>query len=162
MKEKIKKIIFNKLSELSSNQALLLPDLQIAFQNATGKSLNEHLEIVQAAVDELESAEYARLETGSRMPRILKGVDFDKWGEDLNSKNSGSNLHIGSVNAQNVQLGDSNMMNINITPEEFVRALAEMQRQPERAKSVLNEINEHVKSGLNLGQTIAKFTALFS
>jgi hypothetical protein len=80
VKDKVKKVIFNKLRELPTNKALLWADLQVAFEVATGESLQNHLDIVQEVADELEQAGYARSEQlPSGMPRIFKGLDFDQW-----------------------------------------------------------------------------------
>ena len=163
MKEKIKKILFNKLRELSSNKVLLWPDLQVAFDVATGKSLNDHLEEMQEVADELEKADYARFEKAPNgMPRIMKGVDFDKWENKMSPINRGNNLNIGSLNARNVQVGDQNTMNVNITPEDFIGALKKMQNDPEKAKSVIFQLNDLAKQGLSFGHTVAKFIGLIS
>ncbi len=166
MKEKIEKVIFNKLRELPPNKALLWTDLQVAFDIATGKSIGNHLVEVQAVADELEGSDYAHFEElPNGMPRITKGVDFDKWEQRMNPGNSGNSsrqLNIGSLNAQNVQVGDQNTMNVNITPEEFIDALERMQNEPEKAKSVLSQLNDFAKQGLSFGQTIAKFVGLMS
>jgi len=163
MKEKIKKILFNKLRELPSNKLLLWPDLQVAFKVATGKSLSDHLKEVQNVADELERADYARFEQAPNgMPRIMKGIDFDKWEDKMNPNNRGNNLNIESLNAHNVQVGDQNTMNVNVTPMEFIGALKKMQRDPEKAKSVISQLNDLAKQGLSFGQTIAKFIGLMS
>jgi len=163
VKKKIEKILFNKLRELPSNKVLLWPDLQVAFDVTTGKSLSGHLEEVQEVADELEKADYARFEQAPNgMPRIMKGVDFDKWKNKMNPNNQGSNLKIGALNAHNVQVGDKNTMNVNITPEEFIGALDKMQKDPEKAKSVLSQLNDFAKQGLSFGQTVAKFIGLMS
>ena len=121
MKEKIEKVLFKKLRELPSNKALLWPDFQVAFDVATGASLSDHLEEVQEVADTLEKSDYARFEQlPNGMPRITKGVDFDKWENEMAPTNPGSSLNIGSLNAQNVQVGDQNTMNVNITPQEFL------------------------------------------
>lgn len=163
MKEKVEKLIFNKLRDLPRNKALLWPDLQVAFDMATGESLNDHLETVQEVADELEKADYARFDKlPNGMPRITKGVDFDKWENKMAPSNSGGQLNIGSLSAQNVQLGDGNTMNVNITPQEFIDALERMQKDPEKAKSVLSQLNDLAKQGLSFGQTVAKFIGLMS
>jgi hypothetical protein len=59
-------------------------------------------------------------------------------------------------------MGDGNTMNVNITPDEFVNALSKMQKDPEKAKSVLSQLNDYAKQGLSLGQTIVKFIGLMS
>ncbi len=76
--------------------------------------------------------------------------------------NQGNNLNIGSLNAQNVQVGDRNTMNVNITPQEFIDALKRMQEDPEKAKSVLSQLNDFAKQGLSFGETVAKFIGLMS
>lgn len=163
MKDKMKKVIFNKLRELPTNKALLWPDLQVAFEVATGESLQNHLAIVQEVADELEQAGYARFEQlPSEMPRISKGLDFDQWESSMRPSDSSRQLNIGSLNAQNVQVGDGNTMNVNITPDEFVNALSKMQKNPEKAESVLSQLNDYAKQGLSLGQTIAKFIGLMN
>ncbi|WP_275288633.1 RIP homotypic interaction motif-containing protein [Halomonas elongata] len=163
MKGKIEKVIFNKLRELPSNKALLWTDLQVAFDVATGESIGDHLDKVQAVADELEGSDYARFEElPNGMPRITRGVDFDKWEQKMNPGDSGSHLNIESLNAQNVQVGDQNTMNVNITPEEFIDALERMQNDPEKAKSVLSQLNDFAKQGLSFGQTVAKFVGLMS
>lgn len=163
MKDKIEKVLFNKLRELPSNKALLWPDFQVAFDCAIGSSLNNHLEEVQEVADSLEESGYARFEQPrSGMPRITKGVEFDKWERKMAPSNQGNNLNIGSLNAQNVQVGDRNTMNVNITPQEFIDALKRMQEDPEKAKSVLSQLNDFAKQGLSFGETVAKFIGLMS
>lgn len=163
MKEKIEKVIFNKLKELPSNKALLWPDVQIAFEFATGESLGNHFETVKEVMDELEKSDFANFkEAPNGMFRITKGVDFDKWESKMNPNYSGSRLKIESLKAQNVQVGNQNTMYVNITPEEFIDALERMQNNPEKAKSVLSELNDFAKQGLSFGQTVAKFIGLMS
>ncbi len=163
VKDKIKKVIFNKLRELPPNKALLWLDFQVAFEVATGESLKNHLDVVQEVVDDLEQAGYARFEQlPNGMPRVNKGLDFDQWENSMRPKDSSRQLNIGSLKAQNVQVGDGNTMNVNITPDEFVNALSKMQKDPEKAKSVLSQLNDYAKQGLSLGQTIAKFIGFMS
>jgi hypothetical protein len=163
VKDKIEKVLFKKLRELPSNKALLWPDFQVAFDVATGASLSDHLEEVQEVADTLEKSDYARFEQlPNGMPRITKGVDFDKWENEMAPTNPGSSLNIGSLNAQNVQVGDQNTMNVNITPQEFIEALEKLQKDPEKAKSVLSQLNDFAKQGLSFGQTVAKFIGLMS
>ena len=163
MKDKVKKVIFNELRDLPSNKVLLWPVLQVAFKGATGEYLNNHLDVVQEVADNLEQVGYARFK---QLPngtcRISKGVDFDQWENSMIPKDSSRQLSIGSLSAQNVQVGDGNTMNVKITPDEFVNALSKMQKNPEKAKSVLSQLSDYAKEGLSLGQTIATFIGLMS
>jgi len=148
---------------LPSNKALLWPDLQVAFKVATGESLSNHQDVVNEVADDLEQAGYARFDQRpGGMPRIIKGIDFDKWESSMEPSNSSKQFNIGSLNAQNVQVGDQNTMNVNITPEEFIAALEKMQKDPEKAKSVLSRLNDFAKQGLSLGQTVVKLIGLMS
>ena len=61
-----------------------------------------------------------------------------------------------------MQVGDQNTMNVNITPQEFIEALEKLQKDPEKAKSVLSQLNDFAKQGLSFGQTVAKFIGLMS
>lgn len=163
MKDAIKKILFTKLASLSDKKVLLWPDLQIAFEQATGHSINDYLDDVQATADELEVAGYVRFDQlPNGMPRIVKGIDFDKWADKMDPSSSSNQINISSLNVQNMQVGDGNTMNVNITPEEFLNALNKMQRNPEKTPSLLSQLNEQVKKGLTFGETVAKFIALFS
>ena len=160
MRDAIKKVIFKRLISLPDNKALLWPDFQVAFDVATGESLNDHLEEVQSVFDELESQQYVRLE---KLPngrlRIIKGIDFDKWESSMNPRQEG-NINIGNVNAQNVQVGKENIMHINITPEEFINALGKLAKNPEKSKSVIEKMNQYLKEGLGIGELVKKFVAL--
>ncbi|TYB95221.1 MAG: hypothetical protein FXF54_04780 [Kosmotoga sp.] len=163
MKKKIRKVLFNKLQELSPNKVLLWPDFQLAFEVKTGESLNDNFATVNEVMDELEKADYARLvRSQNRLPTITKGINFDEWEREMNPNNSGSYLNIGALNAQNMQVGNENIMNVNITPEEFIEALEKMQKKPEKASSVLSQLNFLAKQGLSVGQTIAEFIRLMS
>lgn len=156
------KVIFNKLDSLPQNKALLWPELQIGFEVATGQSIKDHLDDVQAASDELEAKGYARFEqlpTG--MPRVVRGIHFDQWRNEMKPSAPSNQINISSLNAQNVQVGNENTMNVNITPEEFVDALNRIQQDPEKARSSLSQLNELVKKGLSFGETVAKFISLF-
>ena len=160
MRDAIKKVIFKKLISLPDNKALLWPDFQVAFDVATGESLNDHLEEVQSVFDELESQQYVRLEKlPNGMLRIIKGVDFDKWESNMNPRQE-RNINIGNVNAQNVQVGNENIMHINITPEEFINALDKLAKNPEKSKSVIEKMKQYLKQGLSIGELVKKFVAL--
>jgi hypothetical protein len=163
MKDAIKKVLFKKLKSLPDNKNLSLTDLQSAFKQTTGHRINEHFDEFQAVTEELQRAEYARF---SKLPngsvRIVKGLDFDTWENSMTPGSTSNQFNISSLNAQNVQVGDGNTMNVNVTPEAFLSALNKMQQDPEKAESVLSKLYGYVNKGLSLTETVAKFIALFS
>jgi len=162
MKDAIKKVVFMKLQPLPDNKNLLWADLQIAFERTTGQHINDHLDEIRAVAEELEEAEYARFSTlPNGMPRIVKGLNFDKWEDSMTPGTTSNHINISSLSGQNVQVGDGNTMNVNITPEEFLSALNKMHQNPEKAKTDLSKLHEYVKMGVSLGETITKFIAFF-
>ena len=162
MQEVIRKVIFNELRPLPHNKALLWPDFAVAFEAATGYSVNECLEDAQSVFDDLEEKQYVRLEKlPNGMPRIIKGVHFDIWEREMNPKQD-QEVSIGSVNAENVQIGNANTMNINVTPEEFVDALSRLVENPEKSRSIIEEMTSYLKQGLSIGELVKKFIGLFS
>ena len=116
MNEKIKKLIYNKLSSLPDNKVLLFPDLEIAFSTETGKSLNDHSDVLENVAEDLEKSGFARFEQAPNGTlRILKGIDFDKWDKEMKSDSSGSvTFNIGKIEGQNIQVGNENVQNIEI------------------------------------------------
>jgi uncharacterized protein YecA (UPF0149 family) len=161
LNEIIKKVIYNKLSSIPDKKALLFPDLQIAFHNGTGKSLSDYLEELKKIADELEADQFAKFEKlPSGMPRILKGVNFNKWSSIMNPKRTNSQINISSFNANNVQVGNENTMNVGVTPEEFVEALKSLTKEPEKAKSIIDQLSGYVKEGVGIADAVTKFMAL--
>ncbi len=161
MQEAIRKVIFNKLRSLPDSKAVLWPDFQVAFDTATGQSLNDHLDDAQLVFDDLEAKQYARIEKlPNGMLRIIKGLHFDKWESEMNPKQD-RNINIGNVNAKNVQVGNENTMNINVTPEEFVDAISKLAENPEKSHSIIKEMTSYLKQGLSIGELVKKFIGLF-
>lgn len=161
MKETIKKVIYNKLCTIPNNKVILWPDLQVAFDVATGKSLNDYLDEVDAVVEELEAAQFARFEQSpNKMIRVFKGVDFDKWSNSMKPSQNNSQININSLTAHNVQVGNENTMNINITPEQFVEALSALIKNQKKANSIIDELSSYLKKGVSLAEVIAKFVTL--
>jgi hypothetical protein len=142
MREDIKKILFNKLSSLPSNKILLWPDLQVAFNAATGESLSNHLEDAEHAFNELEAEKYVRLEMSpNHMPRIFKGVNFNSWGQAMNPVQNNNPVNIGSLNAQNVQIGSQNTQITNLSLAEVVKQVAA--QNDAQAKGLLRQLLEN-------------------
>ena len=71
------------------------------------------------------------------------------------------NISIGSLNAENVQLGNENVMNINVTPDEFVVLLKTLTKKPEAEKtSIFSILSDLVKTGVSVGELVIKLKAL--
>ncbi len=161
MQEEIKKVIFNQLRSLPANEAILWPNFQVAFNTATGHSLDDYLDDVQSVFDDLKEKQYARLDKlPNGMFRIIKGIHFDRWVTEMTPKQD-AGINIGSVNAQNVQVGSENTMNINVTPEEFINALAKLVENPEKSHSIIEKMTSYLKQGLSVGELLKKFIGLF-
>jgi hypothetical protein len=94
------------------------------------------------------------------MVLITKGIDFDVWSREMRPDKPTSHFSISALNAHNVQVGNENTMNVNVTPDQFLAALENMQNNPKKAKSILSTLSEELKKGLSIGETIAKFIAL--
>ena len=127
MKEDISKILYKKLSSLPDSKVLLWPDFQASFNATTGQSINDHLEDTQEVLDELEASKYIRCEQlPNKMPKLIKGVNFDAWGQVMSPTQNNNPINIGAVNASNVQVGNQNSMVVNVTPDELVEALTKL------------------------------------
>ena len=162
MEKTIKKVVFNKLKSIPDNKALLWPDFQVAFDETTGKSINNFSEEVLSVCNELEDNQFARLEKlPNGMPRIVKCIDFDIWESSMNSSKE-SQINIDNFNAQNVQVGNENAMNINVTPEEFINALDKLLQNPKKSQSVLEKLSGYLKQGLGVGELAKKLVTLLS
>lgn len=79
-------------------------------------------------------------------------------GDEVKDKGS---INIGNLHADNVQVGNENTMNINITPDEFIGLLETLNTKPEPEKrSIFNKLADFVKSGLSIGELIIKLKGL--
>ena len=47
------KVLHKILAPLSQNKALLWPEIQIGFDNLTGESINDHLDIVEKVINQV-------------------------------------------------------------------------------------------------------------
>lgn len=161
MKEKIKKTIFNELSKRTSNKHLHMFDLQVAFQTATGEKLGDFMEDLQSAVDELEQDDFARFEKlPNKTFRVVRGVDFDKWESEMRQGDQKSEINIDTLNADNVQVGDNNTLNINNSPDDLVAVLQLFIDKPEQGKSLLDKLKGYIAKGASLADSIRKLFEL--
>jgi len=157
MKNTFKKLISKKLEALPDNKALMSWDLQIAFQNASGEELSDYLPELQEAVDELEKRKQIRVEMlqNNSSFRIVKGLQFDEL-----ISNSNNQINISALTAENVQVGNKNIMNIGVSSEEFIEALKAISNDTDKSKTVIGELTDYAKKGVGLAETISKFIAL--
>ena len=79
----------------------------------------------------------------------------------MNSPQSNAQISIGSLNAQHVQVGNDNSMNINITAEQFANALSLLaQKESEEANSIAEKISSFVANGATMVEAVAKLIGL--
>jgi len=162
LKESIKKVLYNKINSIPDNKALLWPDFQVAFDVATGRSLNDYIGEAQNIAEELESQQFVRFEQRpNKMIRIVKGVNFDKWSQIMNPNQMNNQTNIGSINANNLQVGNQNQMTVNVDPAQVISALSALiSKRPEDAKSIVDKLGGYVKSGATIAEVLAKFVSL--
>jgi len=158
----ITKVLHKILAPLPQNKALLWPDIQVGFQNLTGESISDHLVVAEKVINELHDKRILRFEMAKNgMPRMWKGINFDKFESATSSRSSNSHISIGSLNAQNVQVGNENNMSINITAEQFANALSSLaNKQPEEAKSIVEKISSFVATGATVAEAVTKLVGL--
>ncbi len=158
----ITKVLRKILAPLPQNKALLQDDIQIGFQTLTGESINDHLDLVNKVLNNLHDKKIIRFEMfENRTPRVWKGLNFDNLESTMSSRPSNSHISIGSLNAQNIQVGNENNMSINITAEQFANALSSLaNKQPEEAKSIVEKISSFVATGTTVVEAVSKFIGL--
>ena len=141
---------------------MLWPDIQVGFENLTGESIFDHQNLVNQIIDELVEGKVIRYEIASNsMLVIWKSINFDKLESAMNSPQSNAQISIGSLNAQHVQVGNDNSMNINITAEQFANALSLLaQKESEEANSIAEKISSFVANGATMVEAVAKLIGL--
>lgn len=160
----IAKILYKILSPLSDNKALLWHDVQVRFDNLTGESINDHLDVLEKVISKLDEEKILRFELAPNgMPRMWKGINFDNLEASINPRSSNSHISIGSLSAKNVQVGNENSMNINITAEEFANALSSLASKPtEERKSIVEKISSLVGAGATVAGAVTALIGLAS
>ena len=156
------KVLHKILAPLSQNKALLWPEIQIGFDNLTGESINDHLDIVEKVINELNEKRILRFEMlPNGMPRMWKGINFDNLESAMSPRSSSSHISIGSLNAQNVQVGNENKMNISITAEQFANALSSLaDKPPAESKSIVEKVASFVATGATVAEAVAALVGL--
>lgn len=158
----IAKVLHKILSPLSQNKALLWPEIQVGFDNLTGESINDHLVVVEKVINELNDNRVLRFEMlPNGMPRMWKGINFDNLESSMSPRSSSSHISIGSLNAQNVQVGNENNMNISITAEQFANALSSLaNKPPEESKSIVEKVASLVATGASVAEAVTALVGL--
>jgi hypothetical protein len=152
----IAKVLHKILSPLPHNKALLWPDIQVGFDNLTGESILDHLVVVEKVINELNDKKVLRFEKAPNgMPRMWKGINFDNLESAMSPRSSNSHISIGSLNAQNVQVGNENNMNISITAEQFANALSSLaSKPPAESKSIVEKVASYVATGATVAEAV--------
>ena len=173
MKEKIllqiKKILLKTLNDLPDNKLLpyknFLNDINLYFINTLGiKDFQKVKEYVNEVLRVLKEKEYVNIiNNGFREEPnsiITKGLDFDEWITKMENKNE-SNINISNLNATNIQVGNNNIQNIDYTAEDFVKSLVGFEEKSSKEKkSIISQLTEFTKEGVNLAEIISKFASL--
>ena len=156
------KVLYSKLESLPEGKALLWPDLDIAFYNFTGERLQDYAKDIPSIIEELKKKRFVRFETlPNGMIRILKGINFDEW-KVLIVSNNQTKYNIGVISGHKVQIGDKNIMEINISCEDFIKYLNRLIENPKDGKTIIDKLTEYAKSGVGLIEVVNKFIELSS
>jgi hypothetical protein len=158
----VTKVLQKILAPLPHNKALLWPDIQVGFDNLTGESIRDHVAVVEKVINELDDKKVLRFEMAPNgMPRMWKGINFDNLESAMSPRSSNSHISIGSLNAQNIQVGNENNMNISITAEQFANALSSLaNKPPEETKSIVEKVSSFVATGATVAEAVAKLVGL--
>ncbi|MBJ9696422.1 hypothetical protein [Burkholderia cenocepacia] len=114
MQANIAKLIFKGLSSRPAYQGMQFYELQAAFQNAMGKSLSGFASELNDVVEALKEQGYINVKgTGSRMPLLMQGIDFDQWVKAVTS-DSNSTGSVTNNTTYNVS-GQGARVNVNST-----------------------------------------------
>lgn len=156
----VEKCLYNVFSKRMQGDGMTQPTLAAEFQILSGESMRGYAEVVDKIVNKY-IADYVLMieQLPGRYPILRKGINFDEWEEKMNPQKSG--INIGSVNAQNVQLGNENTMNIGASTEQLVKAMALLRDKPEdEKKSIIDEFISAVGKGVNLAEAVSKLIML--
>ena len=158
----IEKVLHKIISPLPQTKALLWPEIQIGFDNLTGESIQDHLVAVEKVINELNDKRILRFEMlPNGIPRMWKGINFDNLESAMSPRSSSSHISIGSLNAQNVQVGNENNMNISVTAEQFANALSSLaDKPPAESKSIVEKVASFVATGATVTQAVAALVGL--
>ena len=125
-------------------------------------------EALEVALNQLEEEGIIKIDN-TRLPTDLKvcitknGIEYlTKLNfEETNIKNNTHTINIANLQASHVQVGNENIMNINLTPDEFLHLLKLLDAKSyDEKKSIFEKLSSLVKSGLSLGELLIKMKEL--
>ncbi len=131
---------------------------------------NEIIHLNQLEKDALETAfnelSYSGIidisESGAMGQKIsitalgLSHITKNKMKADTMNESS-NQINITELHADNVQVGSENIMNINLTPDEFISLMEKVSRKPEKEKtSIFDKLKSAAKSGASIMSIIGK------
>ena len=149
----IEKFLFNFFSPLASNESKLWAELQGQFQIQLNESMQPYFDKVMEILDRLQQEHILIVDSlPGRMPSIRKGVLFGNWAAKMTpQKNTPNSIKIGSLNAENVQVGNDNVFNVGAPIKEFAKAVEMFANKPEKEqKTNAVKIIAYVTSGATL------------
>ncbi|MDM3841391.1 hypothetical protein ACK6V9_16195 [Proteus mirabilis] len=140
MKEKLKRLIMDTLKKKASNQGLLLHDFSINIRTTLNVDINEHMQELEHAIQELEDNEFICFIARRNGDIIARGLYFDDY---FSNKINNSVYNIGHIEAGNVQVGNNNTLTIERGLEELIDKLNNLnisEKDKENAKSCLSKV----------------------
>ena len=160
MNQDIAKTIYIALRDRPPTRAVLIGDLSAAYNSLTGRSLSDEMESLAETANSLEEMGYVTAgRCGNGMPRISRGLHFDEWERAMNPSESKS-TNIGSIEGNNVQVGDHNTQQINVTPQQIVDALEALVDKPEQSKSILDKLKYLAQTGGSVSAILGQLIGL--
>lgn len=160
-KQEVEKCIYKSFVQ-KKGAAISIPELKAYFQIVSEENMNDYGEIAQKILNELIENKYLNCdERPNGMVYLTEGLNFDQWETIMNPQTSNGGISIGSVNANNVQVGNQNTMNTGVTAEQFIKALTAFstKTEPEK-KSIMDKVLSAVSAGADVAAAVAAFIAL--
>ena len=156
----VEKCLYNVFSTRMQGNGMTQPTLAAEFQILSGELMRDYAEVVDKIINNFIDKHVLIMDQlPGRFPILRKGINFDEWEEKMNPQKS--SISIGSVTAQNVQLGNENTMNIGTSTEQLVKAMALLRDKPEdEKKSIIDEFISAVGKGVNLAEAVSKLIML--
>ncbi|QND84659.1 Uncharacterized protein ChrSV_2433 [Chromobacterium vaccinii] len=159
----MKKFIFNEISDLTYGKGKQYNEIRLALHRRVGDTdIQQYEAKLLGILQELSVKRLLNVEqyTGGQMI-IRKGIDFEIWEEEMSPKQFNGGISVQSINADNVQLGNENVMHINIAPEQLIAALTNLtNKPPEEAKSVIEKLSSFISGGASITEALAKLITL--
>lgn len=143
MKDQIKKILFKKMQELPDERGLQIFEFVSAFNRASGETLDSYRTDLDDSINDLDQLKYIRyVHPGGRMGMFFKGLNFDKWSNEMTSKNNNDSANGNSpghnfnfyATVGSVQTGSNATANVvqtfaGIEKDKLIDALRELQNE---------------------------------